>query len=80
MVGHDALNVHFLQFKVEQVDESRLGHGRVSGVPVCGPQKLAKSGALVETSGMPLLLQGRGGWWGWGGWACLPPGKFQLDR
>ena len=67
MVGHDALNVHFLQFKVEQVDESRLGHGRVSGVAVCGPQKLAKSGALVETSGMPLLLQGRGGWWGMGG-------------
>ena len=44
MVGH-APNVHFLRFKVEQVHESRLGHGRVSGVVVCGLQKSAKSGA-----------------------------------
>ena len=44
MVGH-APNVHSLRFKVEQVHESRLGHGRVSGVVVCGLQKSAKSGA-----------------------------------
>ena len=44
MVGHPP-NVHFLRFKVEQVHESRLGHGRVSGLVVCGPQKSAKSGS-----------------------------------
>ena len=34
-----------LEFKVEQVHESRLGHGRVSGVVVCGLQESAKSSA-----------------------------------
>ena len=36
---------HHLDLEVEQVHESRLGHGRVSGVVVCGLQKSAKSGA-----------------------------------